>query len=78
MKIKGKVLAISSGVDTVSVNPSKIEYSNGDAVKLEFVAQSLSNIFEIEYSDLYQKLTSDVATVTIASKVDSDKICMLI
>ena len=74
---KGKVLAISSGVDTVSVNPSKIEYSNGDAVKLEFVAQSLSNIFEIEYSDLYQKLTSDVATVTIASKVDSDKIDLL-
>lgn len=73
----GKVLAVSAEVDTVSVNPSRLKYSNGDSVSLDFVAQSFSNIFEIDYSEILQKLSSDSSTVTIASKVESDKIELL-
>lgn len=73
----GKVLAVSAEVDTVSVNPSRLKYSNGDSVSLEFVAQSFSNIFGIDYSEILQKLSSDSSTVTIASKVESDKIELL-
>ena len=73
----GKVLAVSAEVDTVSVNPSRLKYSNGDDVSLEFVAQSFSNIFGIEYSEVLQKLSSDTSNVTIASKVESDKIELL-
>lgn len=73
----GKVLAISAESDTISVNPSKLKYSNGEAVSLEFVAQSFSNILGIEYSEVYKKLTSDSTSITIASKVESDKIDLL-
>lgn len=70
----GKVLALSAEVDTVTVNPSLLKYTNGDEVKLEFVAQSFSNIFGLEYTDIYNKLTSNEPTVTIASKIENDKI----
>lgn len=73
----GKVLAISAEVDTVSVNPSRLKYSNGDDVSIEFVAQSFSNIFGLEYSKILEKLTTSSSTVTIASKVESDKIDLL-
>ena len=73
----GKVLAISAGVDTVSVNPSKLKYDNGDEVKLEFIAQAFSNIFGMEYENVLEKLNSATAYVTIASKVENDKIDLL-
>ncbi len=73
----GKVLSISAEVDTVSVNPTKLEYTNGDSVSLEFVAQSFSNIFGLEYSSVLEKLTTATTSVNIASKVESDKIDLL-
>lgn len=73
----GKVLAISAEVDTVSVNPSKLKYSNGNAVNLEFVAQSFSDIFSLDYSQTLEKLSSGSDYITIASKVESDKIDLL-
>lgn len=74
---RGKVLAISAEVDTVSVNPSKLKYSNGTSVSLEFVAQSFSNIFGIDYAETLEKLSSAKASIKIASKVESDKIELL-
>ena len=73
----GKVLAVSAEVDTVSVNPAKLKNSKGNDVNKEYVAQSFSNIFGIEYSTILEKLNSDSTTVTIASKVESDKIDLL-
>ena len=74
---QGKVLAISADVDTVSVNPSKLKYDDDSEVKLEFVAQSFSNIFGLDYAETYEKLNSDDTNVIIASKVENDKIELL-
>lgn len=73
----GKVLAVSAEVDTVTVNPSKLKYSDDDVVPLEFAAQSFSDIFGLEYTEVLEKLNSATSTVTIASKVENDKIELL-
>lgn len=76
----GKTLAISAEVDTVSVNPSKLKLlSNTDVtdnenITLEYIAESFSNIFEIDYSSTLEKLQSDKSYVTIATKVETSKI----
>ena len=49
----GKVLALSAEVDTVSVNPSKLKDSKGNEVNKDFVANSFSNIFGIDSSEIY-------------------------
>ena len=73
----GKVLAMSAEVDTVSVNPSRLKYSDDTDVSLEFAAQSFSNIFGLDYAETLEKLSSATSSVTIASKVESDKIELL-
>lgn len=65
----GKALAISASVDTVSINPSKI---NTD--KKELVATALSEIFELDYNETLEKVNSDSSVQTIAKKVEKDKI----
>lgn len=74
---KGKILAVSAEVDKVSVNPSKLKNTDGDSVELSFVAQSFSNIFGIEYEEIFEKLNTSTSYVTIASKVENDKIELL-
>ncbi len=54
----GKVLAISAEVDTVSVNPTRLKHSDDTAVDLEFVAQSFSDIFSLDYNETLEKLSS--------------------
>jgi len=73
----GKVLAISAEVDTVSVNPAKLKYSNGDLVTKDFAANSFSNIFGLDYTETLEKLNNATSYVTIASKVENDKIDLL-
>lgn len=78
----GKTLAISAQVDTVNVNPKsfiqKDEDGNVDEFKTkayrEKIAQSLSDIFELEYEDTLNKISSDSSFVVIAKKVEKDKI----
>lgn len=73
--INGKLLAISADVDTVSVNPKNLKYTDDSEVDKEFVAQSFSDIFGIDYATTLEKLTSDTSSyIEIASKVESDKI----
>lgn len=67
--LNGKALAISENVDTVSINPSKL---NKD--KKEFIAKGLSGIFELDYNETLEKVNSDSSVETIAKKVESDKI----
>lgn len=75
--VNGKVLAISAEVDTVTVNSSNLKYSSGENVPLEFAAQSFSNIFSLDYTEIFNKLANATSTVTVASKVESDKIDLL-
>lgn len=73
----GKILAISADVDTISVNPTILKYSNGDSVSLEFVAQSFSDIFDLDYNEILDKLNSSSSYITIASKIETDKVDLL-
>ena len=65
----GKALATSAKVDTVSINPIKIE----DEDK-ETVAKGLSEIFELDYNETLEKVNSNSTIQTIAKKVEKDKI----
>ncbi len=62
------ILAISSTVETVTVNPGNIE----DEDK-EKVAQALSNIFELDYETVLKKVNKRSSIETIVSKVEKDK-----
>lgn len=66
----GKTLAISASVDTISINPSQIS-------EKEEVAKALSDIFELEYDETLEKVNSTSSVVTIAKKVEKDKVTEL-
>ena len=76
----GKALAVSSDVDTISVNPSLIVVKNDqdatNALK-EKVAKGLSDIFALDYEEVLKKVTSTNSVETIVKKVDSDKVAEL-
>lgn len=73
----GKALAISASVDTVSVNPSEVKYSNGDEVNKEILAHTFSDIFELDYTETLEKLKTKTSSFVIASKVENDKVTKL-
>lgn len=68
----GKVLAISAAVDTVSINPKSIKDENK-----ETVAKALSDIFELDYEATLSQVRSTASVVTIAKKVEQDKVSLL-
>lgn len=72
----GKVLALSSQVDTISVNPKKIVGSNNEETKAkkEKIAHAFSDIFELDYNEVLEKLNSTNNLETIVRKVEKDKI----
>lgn len=59
----GEILANSSTVYTVNVNPAKISMENK-----EKVARSLTDIFSLEYEDVLKKVNQNVSVVNIAKK----------
>ena len=65
----GKLLAASAKVDTVSINPSRI-----DKKDKEKVAKAFSDIFQLDYNEVLDKVNSEYSTETIARKVEQDKI----
>ena len=65
-----KILAISSLVDTVSINKGEVKYSNGDEVPNEVLASGFSEIFSLDYEETLEKLNQDVKIITIAKRVD--------
>lgn len=73
----GNVLAISAKVDTVSINPSSVKYSDGTEVDKEVLAHALCDIFTLDYTETLEKLTTKTSTFVIASKVENDKIIAL-
>ena len=73
----GKPLAISAKVDTVTINPQKfiIEDSQEETSALQTkVAKAFSEIFELDYDEVYKKITSTNSIQTIVKKVEEDKI----
>ena len=78
----GKTLAISAQVDTVSVDPRKFIQTDEDGNVDEFktkayrekIAKSFSDIFELDYEETLNKISTDSSFVVIAKKVEKDKI----
>lgn len=68
----GKVLAVSSTVETVTVNPTNIPSENK-----EKVAKILTEIFELDYDTVYRKVTKRSSIETIVKKVEKEKTNLL-
>ena len=79
----GKALAISADVDTISIVPSsivvydkandKIDEEKTKNIK-ESLSKALSEIFELNYDETLEKVSSDSNYITIARKVEKDKV----
>ena len=65
---KNTVLAVSSTVETVTINPTNIKEENK-----EKVAKKLSELFELEYEKVLKKVKKRASIETIAKKVDREK-----
>lgn len=73
----GKALAISARVDTISINPSRVKYSDDTDVNKEILAHAFSDIFELDYTETLEKLNTKESTFIIAEKVENDKVTEL-
>ena len=73
----GKALAVSAHVDTVTINPSQVEYSDGTEVNKEILAHAFSDIFDLDYEETLEKINTAKKSFVIASKVENDKITAL-
>ncbi len=62
------ILATSSTVETVTVNPTNISNENK-----EKVAKALSNIFDLDYDKVIKKVKKRSSIETIVKKVEKDK-----
>lgn len=75
----GKALAIGAQVDTITINPTKIVKSNDVDTKdyKEKVAKGLSEIFELNYDEVFEKVNSESQVETIIKKVEQEKVDQL-
>lgn len=75
----GRALAISAQVDTITINPSKIKGKTDEATQKlkETVSKGLSEIFELNYDEVFQKVTSNSQVETIIKKVEQEKVDQL-
>ena len=67
----GKPLAISAKVDTVTINPQKFIIEDSEektADQQEKIAKAFSEIFELDYDEVYEKVTSSSSVQTIVKK----------
>ena len=62
------ILAVSSTVETVTVNPVNIAEKDK-----EKVAEALTNIFELDYETVLKKVKKNSSIETIVKKVEKDK-----
>ncbi len=77
--ITGKALAIGAQVDTITINPTKIVKDNETDTKeyKEKVAKALSEIFELNYDEILEKVNSKSQVETIIKKVEQEKVDQL-
>ena len=62
------ILAESSSVESVSVNPTNISAENK-----EKVSKALSDIFELDYEKVLKKVSKKISIETIVKKVNKEK-----
>ena len=62
------ILAVSSTVNTITVNPNNIAKEDK-----EKVAEALSNIFELDYETVLKKVKKNTSIETIVRKVEKEK-----
>ena len=62
------ILAVSSSVEVVTVNPNNIKKENK-----EKVAKALSDIFELDYEKVLKKVNKRSSIETIAKQVEKNK-----
>ena len=72
----GKALAISAQVDTITISPNKLIKNSNDETKefKEKIAKGLSEIFELNYDEVLEKVNSSSQVETIAKKVEQEKV----
>ncbi len=75
--VNGNVLAKNVSVDTISLNPGKVSYSNKKTVENEVIAQGLAETLELDYNEVLQKISTEGSIVVIAKKVDQSKTDLL-
>ena len=63
-----KILAVSSTVETVTINPGNIAKENK-----EKVAKKLSELFDMDYEKVLKKVTKRSSIETISKKVEKEK-----
>ncbi|MGN1299545.1 MAG: peptidoglycan D,D-transpeptidase FtsI family protein [Candidatus Scatovivens sp.] len=74
----GEILAMSVSVDTVSINPDNVKYSNDKKVEPEVLAKKFSDLFDsLTYEEALEKVNSNSSVVIIARKVENEKITEL-
>ncbi len=71
---KGEILAQSIAVDTVSLNPSLLVYSNNKKVPNDVIATGISEIFEITYDEMMEQLEAEKSVIVVEKKVDKEKV----
>ncbi len=71
---KGEVLAQSIAVDTISINPGFLTYSNNKKVENEVIAKGMSEIFNVTYEEMMEKLNKGKSVIVVEKKVEKDKV----
>lgn len=71
--VNGNVLARNIPVETISVNPGKVCYSNKKSVENEVIAQGLAETLELDYQEVLEKVGKNSSVVVIARKVSEEK-----
>ncbi len=72
--VNGEILAQSIPVDTVSLNVGKVCYANKKKVPDEVIAEGISNIFDITYEEMLEKLHTTNSLIVIEKKVETNKV----
>ena len=72
----GNALAISAQVDTITINPNRIVGDTDEETKTlkETIAKGLSDIFELDYNEILEKVNSESQVETIIKKVEQEKV----
>ena len=75
MDRNGKLLAVSASAESISVSPEELRTCIDDSEKLshEVVAEGLSKCLNLEYDDVYKKITKDTAYEILKRKVEKDE-----